>query len=140
MTPRPLLDEIVGIDEDAGRPRLRARRRFHRDEPVFVGHFPGFPIVPGVLLVEALAECARRLLVARGSGPRLDLVGAPRVRFRRRVEPGDTLDLAATLTASEECGRFRFDGLASVDGRTAVVAELVLAVASGTEFADTAGT
>lgn len=138
MTSRPLLDEILGTDEDGGRPRLRARRRLLADEPVFAGHFPGLPVVPGVFVVEALAECARRLLVARGLGPAAALVGAPRVRFRRPVVPGDLLDLAATLTQSEGDG-FRFGALASVDGRPAVVADLLLAVAPGTEFAQTAG-
>lgn len=138
MTQRPLLDEIVGADEDEGRPRLRARRRFPAEEPAFAGHFPGLPVVPGVLVVEALAECARRLLAAHGPGPPAPLVGAPRVRFRRPVVPGDTLELAATLVGSEG-DRFRFDALASLDGRPAVSAQLVLAVAPGTEFAHTAG-
>ena len=121
---RPLLDEIAAPEGDAPG-RITARRRVPEDEPFFGGHFPGTPVVPGVFVVEALAECARRRF-----GPGTTLASAPLVKFRRRVSPGDTLELTL-LPAGEEEGLRRFDAVASVDGRTAVEATLEFRVRAG---------
>ena len=118
----PLLDEIEGPDA-AG--RVTARRRIPEDEPFFAGHFPAMPVVPGVFMVEALAECARRSLP-----PGARLASLPLVRFRRRVGPGETLELEVT-PAEAEGERRRFDAVASVDGRTAVQAILEFQVEAG---------
>ena len=118
----PLLDEIEGPDA-AG--RVTARRRVPEDEPFFAGHFPAMPVVPGVFMVEALAECARRSLP-----PGARLASLPLVRFRRRVGPGETLELEVT-PAEAEGERRRFDAVASVDGRTAVQAILEFQVEAG---------
>ena len=63
-------------------------------------------MVPGVFVVEALAECARRFLAARHPAPegRWTLLAAPAVRFRRRVVPGDTLELTALHTGGRGAG------------------------------------
>lgn len=118
----PLLDEIEGPDA-AG--RVSARRYVPEDEPFFAGHFPAMPVAPGVFMVEALAECARRSLP-----PGATLASAPLVRFRRRVNPGETLELQVT-PAEGEGERRRFDAIASVDGRTAVQAILEFRVQVG---------
>ncbi len=118
----PLLDEIGGPDA-AG--RVTACRRIPEDEPFFAGHFPAMPVVPGVFMVEALAECARRSLP-----PGARLASLPLVRFRRRVGPGETLELEVT-PAEAEGERRRFDAVASVDGRTAVQAILEFQVEAG---------
>ena len=121
---RPLLDEEPGIEVDpAG--RITARRHVPADEPFFAGHFPALPVVPGVFVVEALAECVRRVL-----GPGTRLTSAPLVRFRRRVNPGDTLELAA-IPAGGSGNRRRFEAVAAVDGRPAVQATLEFRVAAG---------
>ena len=119
---RPLLDEIEGPDA-AG--RVTARRCVPADEPFFAGHFPAMPVAPGVFMVEALAECARRSLP-----PGAVLASAPLVRFRRRVGPGETLELQVT-PAGTEGERRRFDAIASVDGQTAVQAILEFRVEAG---------
>lgn len=118
----PLLDEIEGPDA-AG--RVTARRRVPEDEPFFAGHFPAMPVVPGVFMVEGLAECARRTLPAGAT-----LASAPLVRFRRRVSPGETLEFQVT-PAEAEGDRRRFDAVASVDGKAAVQAILEFRVEAG---------
>ena len=104
--PRPLTDEIGEPETGGDRPRIQGRRRFPVDEPFFEGHFPGMPVVPGVFMVEALAACAARLLAglpeaqARpGRPPGLRAISS--VRFRRRVGPGDLLDLEAVLVGRD---------------------------------------
>lgn len=114
---RPLLDEEPRIEDDpAG--RITARRHLPAEEPFFAGHFPALPVTPGVFVVEALAECVRGAL-----GPGTTLAAAPIVRFRRRVNPGDTLELTVT-PAGGEGSRRRFDAVAFVDGQPAVQATL----------------
>ena len=116
---RPLLDEI---GEPEGGVPVTGRRHLPADEPFFAGHFPGMPVVPGVFTLEALAECARRSLPVGAT-----LASAPLVRFRRRVDPGDTLELTVT-PAGGEGARRRFEAVASVEGRTAVQAVLEFVV------------
>lgn len=114
---RHLLDEVGEPGGDAP-VRITARRRVPEDEPFFEGHFPAMPVVPGVFVLEALAECVRAALA-----PGATLTAAPQVRFRRRVSPGETLDLTVTA-AGGEGDRRRFHGVASVDGERAVQATL----------------
>lgn len=115
-----------------GRAAFRGERCFPADEPFFAGHFPGLPVVPGVFLLEALAECARRSLAAEHPDRRFVLTGVTGVRFRRRVEPGDRVQFEARPVAASEsepdsgadsgAGRFRAE--ASVNGQRAVEATL----------------
>ena len=133
---RPLLDEIgdeigdqiggeIGENAAEAPSRLTARRRVPEDEPFFAGHFPAMPVVPGVFMLEALAECARRSLP-----PGATLASAPLVRFRRRVSPGETLELSVTPTGGEG-DRRRFDAVASVEGQAAVQATLEFRAGTG---------
>jgi 3-hydroxyacyl-[acyl-carrier-protein] dehydratase len=91
------LDEVV--DLQPGR-SARARFSLTADAPFLAGHFPGRPIMPGVLIIEALAQTgALAVLSEPENAGRLALfAGIERARFRRPVVPGDTLDLEVELT------------------------------------------
>jgi 3-hydroxyacyl-[acyl-carrier-protein] dehydratase len=91
------VDEVV--DLQPGR-SARARYALTEDAPFLAGHFPGRPIMPGVLIVEALAQTgALAVLSEPENAGRLALfAGIERARFRRQVLPGDTLDLEVVLT------------------------------------------
>jgi 3-hydroxyacyl-[acyl-carrier-protein] dehydratase len=88
-----LVDHVDVLDDD----RIVARKLVSRNEPHFQGHFPGHPVMPGVLIVEALAQ-AGALLAARATGfdPSRQIIyfmGMDAVKFRRPVVPGDVLRL-----------------------------------------------
>lgn len=113
-----LVDRIV--EEDRERGYIRGEKGVTATEWFFQGHFPGLPVMPGVLQVEALAQ-TMAVYVARqeGFGDRMGLFAAiDEVRFKRLVQPGDRLTLEVTM---EKLGRRMGRGraVASVDGEVA---------------------
>lgn len=91
-----MIDRVVGLDRAAG--TLRARAVVPRESPVFEGHFPGHPLVPGVLLTETMAQASGYLLLARcGFSHMPFLMGVDKARFRAFVGPGAELDVQASL-------------------------------------------
>lgn len=91
-----LLDEIVELEPGV---RVVARKRVREDEWYLAGHFPGRPIMPGVLLVEAMAQTgAVAVLAAEANRGKLALfAGIDDVRFKRIVKPGDEVELICEL-------------------------------------------
>jgi len=89
------------------------------DEDWARGHFPGNPILPGVLVTEALAQVAAIVHLAahadRAGHVRVYLVGVDKMRFRRPIRPGDTVHLAVALTGHKR-NLWTFEGEATVDG------------------------
>lgn len=91
------LDEVVELAPGA---RTIAVKHLRRDEPFFEGHFPGRPIMPGVLIVEALAQAGAvaALSLPENKGKLVLFAGIDGVRFKRLVVPGDTLRLEVEMT------------------------------------------
>jgi UDP-N-acetylglucosamine acyltransferase len=95
--PSPLVDAVT--EHEPGR-RLVAVKNVSVSEDFFQGHFPGTPLMPGVLMIETLAQVAAMLLVSGEDGvpgARAYLRGVDRVKFRRQVVPGDRLRLEVTV-------------------------------------------
>ena len=117
-----LVDRVVELEP--GR-RVVGIKQVTANEPQFTGHFPGRPIMPGVLMVEALAQTAGiAVLTLDEYRGKLGLfAGIDDCRFKRLVQPGDTLRLEVTVEKLR--GMFgRVKGVASVDGQVAVEATL----------------
>lgn len=94
--PSLLVDDV--LEYEAGK-RIVAVKNVSVNEDFFQGHFPGSPLMPGVLMIETLAQAATLLLVHSGVSPaaRLKLRGVDKAKFRRQVVPGDRLTLQVTL-------------------------------------------
>ncbi len=124
-----LVDEVVAVE-----PGVRASGRWHLtgDEAFFQGHFPQRPTLPGVLMVESLAQLGGVAVLSdpRFAG-RLPLFGGiERARFRRQVVPGETLDLEVELgRLSARAGRGH--GRALVGGQLACEADVLFVLVDG---------
>ena len=121
-----LVDRVLEIELGV---RIKALKNVTINEPFFMGHFPARPVMPGVLMLEALAQTAALLsFQSTGEEPGDDtvvyFVGIDGARFKRVVEPGDQLILEASIERAKG-GIFKYKTRASVDGQTAVEAELM---------------
>jgi 3-hydroxyacyl-[acyl-carrier-protein] dehydratase len=121
-----LIDEVLELEPGA---RVLARKRVRPDEWYLRGHFPGRPVMPGVLIVEAMAQTgAVAVLAEEENRGRLALfAGIDDTRFKRIVEPGDELELECTLEQVRgPIGKGK--ARATVDGQLAARGTLTFAV------------
>jgi beta-hydroxyacyl-ACP dehydratase FabZ len=119
-----LVDRILEVE---GTTRVVGLKNVTINEPFFQGHFPGHPIMPGVLIVEAMAQVGGCLMLGAMERPESKLVyfmGVDAVRFRRPVRPGDQLRMEVTVLQVRG-GTCRMKGVASVDGRTVAEGEML---------------
>lgn len=124
-----LVDRVLEIDKGK---TIRALKNITINEPFFQGHFPHRPVMPGVLMLEALAQAAALLSFdALDASPTDEMIyyfaGIDGVRFKRPVEPGDQLILEVELLRMK-AGIFKFKGRALVGTELAVEAELTCAM------------
>ena len=121
-----MVDRVLEVEPGQ---RLRALKNVTINEPYFMGHFPSRPVMPGVLMLEALAQASALLsFAAQGVEPDDQTVyyfaGIDAARFKRPVEPGDQLLLDVTLLRARQ-GIYKFAGQARVGDEIAVEAELM---------------
>ncbi len=123
-----LVDRVLELERGK---RIVAIKNVTINEPVFMGHFPHYPVMPGVLIIEALAQAAAILSFVsmdRKSDPDslYYFAGIDSARFKRPVEPGDQLRLEVEMLR-EMRGVGKFGARALVDGQVAAEAELLCA-------------
>ena len=127
--PMLLVDRVLSLEVDK---TIRALKAVSINEPFFQGHFPGRPIMPGVLIVEALAQAAGVLAVESlglgGSGKLVYFMAIDGAKFRTPVEPGVLLQLDVDFVQkrSSVC---KFAGRASIDGKLAAEANFTAMIA-----------
>ncbi|ODP30846.1 3-hydroxyacyl-ACP dehydratase FabZ [Pandoraea sp. ISTKB] len=126
--PMLMVDRVIGLEPHKN---IKVIKNVTINEPYFTGHYPQRPVMPGVLIVEALAQAAALLTFSdepvHDENTLYYFVGIEKVRFKRPVEPGDQLVLDVDFI-SGKLGFFKFKGVATVDGKMAAEAEFVCMV------------
>ena len=122
-----LIDRVLEMEECS----LRALKNVTMNEPFFQGHFPGTPVMPGVLVVEAMAQAAGFLLLCQVEDRDEKLIyftGIDKCRFRKPVVPGDQLIFEVELVAKRSSFA-KISGRALVDGEVVCEAQMMSAMA-----------
>lgn len=124
-----LIDRVLEV---VANERIVALKNVTINEPFFPGHYPHHPVMPGVLIIEAMAQ-ASALLSFKSMGTKPDdnsvyyFVGIDNARFKRPVSPGDQLIFKSAITMSRR-GMWKFTCTAEVDGQLAAEAELICTI------------
>ena len=131
--PFMMVDRVV---EFIGEDELVAIKNVTINEPYFQGHFPGNPVMPGVLQLEAMAQAAGILMLRRGSseGRTSFFMSADKVKFRKPVRPGDQIIINAKLTKSRGNKLAQAECNCTVDGSVVSSAELLFAIIDNSEI------
>lgn len=117
------VDEVLELSEK----RVVAKRLIKKSEYFFKGHFPAEPIMPGVLIVEAIAQTGGVMLLRKYSGAIPLFMGIDRARFRKIVKPGDTLVMEVELL--QERGTIvKISGTAKVNGELVCEATIMAGI------------
>jgi 3-hydroxyacyl-[acyl-carrier-protein] dehydratase len=121
-----LVDRVLSVEPGK---EIVALKNVSMNEPFFPGHYPHHPVMPGVLIVEAMAQAAALLsFKSQGNKPNDNsvyyFVGIDGARFKRPVSPGDQLILKVELARSVR-GLWKFKAVAEVDGQLAAEAEIM---------------
>jgi 3-hydroxyacyl-[acyl-carrier-protein] dehydratase len=117
------VDEVIEVSDD----RILAKRKIRDDEYFFAGHFPDEPIMPGVLMVEAIAQAGGVMLLRNRENGIPLFMAIDKVRFRRIVKPGDTLILEVRLL--QDRGKVvKIEGTAKVDDAVACEATILAGI------------
>jgi len=121
-----LIDKIVDIEENKS---VTAIKNVTFNENFFQGHFPSQPVMPGVLILEALAQTGAAVILASDEykGKLAFFAGADKIRFRRIVVPGDVLELKCEILKIRS-GFGKAEGVAKVNGEIACEAEILFAI------------
>jgi beta-hydroxyacyl-ACP dehydratase FabZ len=120
-----LVDKVEILEEDK---KAVGTKMVTANEPFFAGHFPDHPVMPGVLILEALAQTACAMLLSKGGHENkiAYFMGIDDAKFRNPVFPGSVLKLHIEVLRLGRAGRFR--GEAFVDGKMAAEAEMTFAL------------
>lgn len=125
--PFALIDRVISYTPGKS---LHAIKNITMNEPVFTGHFPGNPVFPGVLILEAMAQATGLLGFKMMENVNQDelylFAGIDKARFKRQVIPGDQLHFYVHFE-KERRGVWKFTGTAEVDGQLAATAEIMCA-------------
>ena len=125
-----LIDRILELDVEAG--RVVALKNVTANEPQFTGHFPNVPVMPGVLIIEAMAQACAIAALSRlpecvdRKNSLFYFAGIDKARFKQVVQPGDQLIIEGKFIRSK-LGLGIFEAVARVDGKVAAQAEMMCA-------------
>ena len=123
-----MIDRVLSFESQKS---LTAIKNITYNEPIFTGHFPQSPVFPGVLILEAMAQASALLAFKSLGGYPSEktlylLVGIDKARFKVQVVPGDQLHFSVNVLR-EKRGIWKFDAIATVNGKTVCTAEVMIA-------------
>jgi len=121
-----LVDKVLEMEEEK---RVVGLKNVTANEPFFTGHFPDYPVMPGVLILESLAQVGAIAVLGmeKNKGKIGFLAGVDKCRFKKQVKPGDQLKLEVEITRMKgPIGKGK--GIATVDGEVACEAEITFAI------------